>query len=110
MLQFGIMFSKGVNAVNYKEIERILQSRKKYIEEKYNVKSLGIFGSYVRGEATENSDVDILVEYREAPDLISFVELKHYLSDLLNTKVDLVMKNTLKPNIGKEILKEAVYL
>ena len=71
---------------------------------------MGIFGSYVKNEQDEVSDVDILIEFSEAIDLLTFINLKNYLSELLNVKVDLVMKKALKPNIGKRILKEVVYI
>lgn len=92
------------------EIKKVLQSHKSEIQRRYKVKELGIFGSCVKGLQSRKSDVDILVEYFETPDLIEFVELQNNLSDLLGVKVDLVMKTALKPNIGKSILKEVVYL
>ncbi len=92
------------------EIKKVLQSHKSEIQRRYKVKELGIFGSCVKGLQSRKSDVDILVEYFETPDLIEFVELQNNLSDLLGVKVDLVMKTTLKPNMGKSILKEVVYL
>ena len=66
----------------------------------------------MRGEQKKGSDIDILVEfYPDAEmDLITFVELEEHLSDLLGIKVDLVMKSALKPRIGKQILKEVVYI
>ena len=76
--------------------------------ERYGVKSLGLFGSYVRGEETEGSDLDLLVEFAETPDLLEFVALGRDLSELLGVKVDLVMKRALKPRIGERILDEVV--
>ncbi len=72
---------------------------------------IGIFGSYVRSEAGEGSDLDILVEFAEEADLglLKFVEIENHLSDLLGVKVDLVEESALKPRIGKHILKEVVY-
>jgi len=78
------------------------------LEKRYRVKSLGIFGSYIRGDQQPGSDLDILVEFCDPPGLIKFIELEYYLSDLLGTKVDLVMKDALKPEIGKRILREVV--
>jgi len=74
---------------------------------KYHVDTLEIFGSFVRGEATEDSDLDLLVTFNEAPTLFKFVALENDLSDMLGVKVDLVMKENLKPRIGKRILAEA---
>lgn len=92
-------------------VKRILKEHMGELREKYGVKEIGIFGSYVRGENRESSDLDILVEFKDDAkiDLIKFVELENYLSDLLGVKVDLVDKTTLKPAIGKRILKEVVY-
>ncbi len=94
------------------KIKKILEEHKEELKEKYGVKEIGIFGSFVREEQKESSDVDILVEfYPDAEiDLISFVELEDYLSNLIGIKVDLVMKSALKPRIGKHILKELVHV
>ncbi len=96
----------------FDEIKRILKKHISELREKYGIKEIGVFGSFVRGEQKESSDLDILVEF--APDarisLLDFVELENYLSDLLGVKVDLVEKSALKPRIGKYILKEVVYL
>ncbi|MFA0823690.1 MAG: nucleotidyltransferase family protein [Methanomethylovorans sp.] len=76
------------------------------LKKEYNVSYIGLFGSYVRGENTPESDLDVLVEFSRTPTIFRFVHLENYLSDSLGVKVDLVMKNALKPNIGKYILKE----
>jgi len=94
------------------EIRKILKEHEKELREKYKIKEIGIFGSYVRGEAKESSDIDILVEFE--PDarisLLDFVELENYLSDILGIKVDLVEKSALKPRIGEQILSEVIYI
>ena len=76
------------------------------LKEEYNVSYIGLFGSYVRGENTPESDLDVLVEFSRPPTIFRFVNLENYLSDRLGVKVDLVMKSALKPNIGKYILRE----
>jgi uncharacterized protein len=76
------------------------------LKEEYHVSYIGLFGSYVRGENTPESDLDVLVEFSRTPTISRFVHLENHLSDYLGVKVDLVMKNALKPNIGKCILKE----
>ncbi len=78
------------------------------IQEHHGVKSLGVFGSYVRGEARISSDLDILVEFEQAPTLYEFIRLERNLSEELGVKVDLVMKKTLRPQIGKRIMEEVV--
>ena len=94
------------------EIKKILKEQEKELKERYGIKEIGIFGSYLRGEAKEESDLDILVEFEpEAKiSLLEFVELENYLSDLLGVKVDLVEKSALKPRIGKQVLNEVVYI
>jgi predicted nucleotidyltransferase len=78
------------------------------LAERYKVASLGVFGSYVRHEQRPDSDLDLLVTFYEPPSLLKFVELENYLSDVLGIKVDLVMKDALKPRIGERILAEVV--
>jgi predicted nucleotidyltransferase len=92
------------------EIERIIEEHKQEIKEKYHVREIGIFGSYIRRDANPDSDLDILVEFDKTSGLFDFLELEEYLTGLLEIKVDLVMKNSLKPYIGKIILNEAKYL
>ncbi|PSB22636.1 DNA polymerase beta [filamentous cyanobacterium CCP2] len=92
------------------EIKQWLVHNKSFLQERYKVQELGIFGSYVRQEQTETSDVDVLVEFSEIPSLLKFVNLENYLSDNLGVKVDLVHKAGLKPRIGERILAEVVYL
>ena len=92
------------------DIKGILKSHKEELESKYGVKEIGIFGSYVKEEQTETSDVDILVEFEKPLGLLEFVGLKNYLSDLLGVNVDLVMKKALKPSIGERVLGEVVYV
>jgi predicted nucleotidyltransferase len=94
------------------KIKIILKKHESELREKYGIKGIGVFGSYMRGEQKKGSDIDILVEfYPDAEmDLITFVELEEHLSDLLGIKVDLVMKSALKPRIEKNILKEVVYI
>ncbi len=91
-------------------LTKVLKDHKVELEEEYGVSEIGIFGSYVEGKQRETSDVDILVEFRKTVDLFSFVHLKNHLSDLLGANVDLVMKRALKPNIGKRILRQVVYI
>lgn len=78
------------------------------LQERYHVSRVGLFGSYVRGEARKDSDADILVEFSEPIGLLKFLELESYLSDALGVRVDLVSRKALKPMIGARILKEVV--
>ncbi len=92
------------------EIKNILNSHKDELRERYKVKEIGIFGSFVRGEQKESSDLDIFVEYDTVPGLLKFLELEIYLEELLGTKVDLVRKQAIRPRLKDVILKEVVYL
>lgn len=93
---------------NVEEMRRKLEALKPLLKDKFKVRGIGIFGSYIRGEEKEKSDLDILVEFEEPISLLKFVELENYLTDVLSIKVDLVMKDALKPRIGKHILEEVV--
>jgi len=100
---------KGKNTIT--EITDVLKKYEKDLNKRYGIKKIGVFGSYIRNEAKEESDLDILVEFEQDVDigLLKFVEIENYLSDLLGVKVDLVEKSALKPRIGRHILKEVVY-
>jgi predicted nucleotidyltransferase len=95
---------------NLEEIKRILIGQKEELRRTYNVRDIGIFGSYVHGMQKKKSDIDILVEFEEPVGFFKFLELEEYLGDILGIKVDLVSRKALKPYIGKNILKEAVML
>ena len=86
----------------------LLRQQAPFLAERYGVETLEIFGSYVRAEQREDSDLDLLVTFHEAPGLLTFLAVENYLSDVLGVKVDLVMKDSLKPAIGRNILREAV--
>jgi predicted nucleotidyltransferase len=96
------------NQVNLAQLTQILHQQFALLVDQYQVESLGVFGSYVRDEQSSNSDLDLLVTFHEPPSLLRFIELENYLSDLLGVKVDLVMKDALKPRIGERILKKVV--
>ena len=95
------------------KLDRHISVLRKYLpelQERYGVRSLGIFGSFVRGEQRKRSDLDVLVEFDSAPTLFGFIDLRDYLTDLLGVKVDLVMKSALKPAVGRHILAEVVFV
>lgn len=90
------------------KILNLLKEKLPYLKREFKVKSIALFGSYVSGKQKKKSDIDILVEFYETIDLFTFVELEEFLSEALGIKVDLVMKDTLKPRIKDRILKEVV--
>jgi len=95
------------------ELERIiktLKSLEREIKKGYKAEIIGIFGSYVRGEEKESSDVDILVRFLERATLFDFVGLANFLEEKLTIKVDIVPVDTVREEIKAQVLKEAVYL
>ena len=94
-----------------KELNEILSALRKalpYISQKYEVSSIEVFGSYVKKQQNIDSDLDLLVTFSKVPSLLKFMELKNYLSDTMQINVDLVMKDSLRPGIGKNILNESI--
>jgi len=107
---FKIMASETNLPPQRHSLKRILAQLQALMPElraKYRVQQLELFGSYLRGDATLDSDVDILVTFLSPPTLLEFIELENYLGDVLQLKADLVMKTALKPAIGERILSEA---
>lgn len=76
------------------------------LREQYHVADLTLFGSRVRGDARDDSDLDILVTFDKTPSLLRFVNLENRLSDLLEVKVDLVLRRSLKPHVSQRILAD----
>ena len=94
------------------EIKVQLEKLKPGLKEKYGVETIGIFGSYVRGEQTKKSDLDMIVEYSPAArvGLFKLLELEEFLTQKLGVKVDLGTKQSLKPHIRDRVLQEVVYI
>ena len=94
------------------EIKVQLESLKPILKDKFQVETIGVFGSYSQGQQKFKSDIDILVTFFEPNDidLIDFIALKQFLSRKLKTKVDLVEKRALKARIKDQILKETTYV
>jgi len=92
-----------------KEIIRKLQRIKPYLQREYAVKTVGLFGSFATGNYTDNSDVDIMVDF-ERPVGVEFIDLSYLLEKELNRKVDLVSLKGVKAKYFKEIEKEIVYV
>jgi predicted nucleotidyltransferase len=95
----------------FEEIKEILSSHLDEIRNRFGVKEIGIFGSYVRGEEGKESDLDVLVEFEEGKKTFdNYMGLKFYLEDLFGIKVDLVIKSAIKPRFKSYILSEVVYV
>ncbi len=91
-----------------KEIEKTLKKHKPFLRKKFKVKRIGVFGSVARGEESERSDVDILVEFSE-PIGWEFIDLKEFLEKELDREVDLVTVKALKSQLKDKILEEVTY-
>lgn len=95
---------------NVEEVKAILREHRAEVVQKYRVREIGIFGSFVRGEQRRGSDIDILVDYNGVPDLFEFINLERYLQRLFRKKVDLVRKPAIRKELKSRILKEVVYI
>lgn len=105
--------AKAAEPRTSRKLQRVMETLRRHLPElqaRFRVRSLGLFGSYVRGTPRRGSDLDVLVEFAEEPSLFEFIDLETHLSVLVGLKVDLVMKGTLKPRIGQRILSEVVGL
>lgn len=91
------------------EIKKVLVTNNDVLR-KFKVNRLGLFGSYVKGSAKTNSDVDLLIDFTEVIDLFEYVHLQQEIQKMLNKKVDLAMPETLKPRIKKSILQEVEWI
>jgi len=89
------------------EILEALASQRSLLD-RYGISAISLFGSVARGEATEESDIDLLVEFSQPIGLLQFVELKRLLEEFLGRPVDLVTPKSLKPQLRDRILKEAI--
>jgi uncharacterized protein len=92
------------------EIKAKIYELKPFLQEKYDIIEIGIFGSYIKGLQNSASDVDVLVEFSKTPSLLKISSLQIYLSDRLDIKVDLVRKKGLKQELKEKILAEVQYI
>ncbi len=92
------------------DVLRKLKEIKPLLAENYGISTLGLFGSYSRGDYDVDSDIDILVEYSRVISLFTVVEIIEYLQDIFSKKVDLVAKDDIKELIKNRILNEVIYV
>ena len=92
-----------------REVKKIIKRQKKELEEKFKVKKIAVFGSFARGDQNKQSDIDILVEFREPVGFL-FVHLADYLEKILGRKVDLLTPDAIKPNRRSYIIEHLVYV
>ena len=90
------------------DVMETLKKHEREIKERYGVRRIGVFGSYVRGEQKETSDIDILVEFDE-PTFDNFMNLSFYLEGLFGKKVDLITTRGMSPYFSPVVKKEVVW-
>jgi len=89
-------------------IKRIVKENKDLIAKEFKAEIIGVFGSYVRGEQSKRSDIDILVRFEERATLFDLVGLGDFLEEKLGIKVDIVSERAVRPELKEKILKEVV--
>lgn len=94
--------------VSLSQISQILNSLKAEARTRFKAEIKGIFGSYVRGQQKEGSDLDVLVEFEEKANLLHFVGLAEFLEEKLHLKVDVVPESALRKEIKESVLREKV--
>jgi hypothetical protein len=90
------------------EIRTILHAHDSDLLNQYGISGLSVYGSVVRGEAREDSDVDILATFVQPVGLLKLIDAEYYLSDLLGSKVDLIPSDEVRPELQKQIFNEAI--
>lgn len=92
------------------EIKEIINSHKDFFENNYNVENFLLFGSYAKNKQTMDSDIDLLVNFKQPIDMFDFIDLQEYLSKIFNKKIDLGTINSLKEFVKNSVLNEAIVL
>lgn len=96
--------------MNQHIIKDTLREKLPYVTERYHVERLALFGSWARNEASEKSDIDILVDFSPGADLLDLSGLKIYLEDLFGRTVDVVPKRAIREELKAAILADATYI
>lgn len=94
---------------NLEEIKRILSDKKDELNKRFKVKTIRLFGSYVRGDHTDNSDLDVIVEFEE-PVGFEFIHLADFLEEILGVQVDLTTEDAIKPNRWQYIKENLIHV
>lgn len=116
--EFGTPEEVKKNLINLgmkrmKSLEKLkvdLEAIKPMLKERYKVKTIGIFGSYIRGEQTKKSDLDLLVSFSEPIGIYKFIEVEEFITNKLRVKVDLVQKGALLSMIKDQVLNETILI
>ncbi len=101
----------GMKTITKTEIQNRLEKHKEFIKSKFHVTEIGLFGSFVSGEHTSSSDIDILVDFKKGhKDFFNYMRLKYYLEEVLEREVDLVMKGAVKTHLKENIFGQVQYV
>lgn len=92
------------------EVLKILEKDLPFLRESFHVDKVGLFGSYARQEQTEQSDLDLLVDFETTPDFIQLVELEEHLSSLLDIKVEILTSGGIKDRVRPNIMKDMEFV
>jgi len=99
------------NQIEKELVIKKLKKIKNHLRKEYGIEKIGLFGSLVRNEQNESSDIDLLIEIQaEMLSLIKYMKLKFFLEDVLGRKVDLVLNRAIKPRLRERILREVIYV
>ena len=94
-----------------KDIMGFIRSKKNLLYNRYGVKSIGLFGSYINGHYNKNSDIDIVIEFhKDQKNLHNFLAVKRYLENNLNREVDIGIESNLKPSIKEKVKNQIIYV
>jgi len=96
--------------VTKENILEFLKENKELLKKQYSVTKIGLFGSYARDEATEESDIDIAVELNTTNSFRAFFALLYFLEEHFHKKIDLGIEHSLKPLAKEKILQEIIYV
>lgn len=99
---------KSLDILCREDIKAILRAQ--MIRSRFGVKSLALFGSVARNEATRESDLDFMVDFEGAVTFDRYMDLKIFLEDLFGKKIDLAIEESIKPQLRQKIVEEAIYV
>jgi predicted nucleotidyltransferase len=102
--------NENVSAMDREQVIRIIKSQNETLSQQFGVKSLALFGSVARGDATPGSDVDLLVEFNRPVGYFGLFALQDHLESLFGCAVDLGTPDSLKPRIREQVLEELIYV
>ena len=92
------------------EVLEILEKDLPYLKKVFHVDKIGLFGSYARQEQTEESDLDLMIEFEKTPDFLELSDLEEHLSDLVGFKVEIVTPGGLKNRVKYNIMKDMEFV